>query len=292
MNDIEVRSVSELIPISDREFRLLTDLIYQRFGINLDDQKRSLVVGRLNKVLRKLGFTNFQDYHHYLMTDKTGEAQDTLINRISTNHTFFWREHDHFELLRDKVLPEVTQFLKSTNRRDLKIWCPGCSSGEEPYMLAMLAAEHFGKELGMWDVGILATDISACVLNRATEAVYSEENVSHLPIIYKRKYMLKQPDHTWRVSDKIRKMVMFRRLNLMRDSYPFKKKFRLIFCRNVMIYFDRETREALVGRFSQYMEEDGYLFIGHSESLSRTNSYYKYVQPAVYQKQRKGELVK
>jgi len=284
MQDIELQSIGSLLEISDREFNLLKNLIYSKFGINLGEQKRSLLVGRLNKIVRRLGLDNFKDYYNYLLNDTTGEALDTLINRISTNHTFFWRESDHFELFRDKVLPETIKKLKKDGRRDLRIWCPGCSSGEEPYMLAMLIAEHFGHELGRWEVGILATDISAKVLGCATQAVYSDENVSHLPALYRRNYLIKKPDDTWLVSDKIRRMIMFRRLNLMRDSYPFKRKFRLIFCRNVMIYFDRTTREALVGRFSRYMENGGYLFIGHSETLGRSNNYYRYVQPAVYQR--------
>jgi chemotaxis protein methyltransferase CheR len=278
----EEPQLGHLISISDREYRLLVELIYQRFGINLGEQKRSLVVGRLNKVLRKLGFDSFKDYYSYLVADKTSGALNTLINRISTNHTFFYRESDHFEFFKETVLPEMIAALKNKNRRDLRIWCPGCSSGEEPYMLAMIINEYFGQRLGFWEPKILATDISERVLKTAKAGIYVNENVSHLPPPYRNEYFTKLPDKTWAISEKVKEMILFRRLNLMRDSYPFKSKFHVIFCRNVMIYFDKTTRDALVHRFSDYMEGSGYLFIGHSESLGRDNTHFRYLRPAVY----------
>jgi chemotaxis protein methyltransferase CheR len=259
-------------------------LIYKRFGIDLGDQKRALVVGRLNKVLRKLGFTNFKDYYKYLMRDRSGQALDTLINRISTNHTFFNRESDHFEYFREVALPHICEILKNSGRTDLRIWCPGCSTGEEPYMLAILLNEFFDTQISLWNPRLLATDISNRVLEIARSGVYNRENISHLTPGLRNKYFQKHLDNTWVATDQIKNLILFRRLNLMRETYPFRGKFHVIFCRNVMIYFDQSTRDSLVARLSRYIEDDGYLFVGHSESLGRNNQYFQYIKPAVYRK--------
>ncbi len=282
--DFDTSQISHLITITDREYRMLCELIYDKFGINLGEQKRSLVTGRLNTVLKKLGFDQFNKYYEYILSDRTGKALDTLINRISTNHTYFNREKDHFDFFTGTVLSEITTIMKRAKRKDLRIWCPGCSSGEEPYMLAILLSEYFNKQLSLWDVKILATDISDRVLTIAKNGVYLDENTNKLPSGLKNKYFYKMQDNSYAVTDKIKNIITFRRLNLMRENYPFKGKFQVIFCRNVMIYFDHQTRDALVARFSRYMEDKGYLFIGHSETLGRDNRHYKYVKPAVYQK--------
>lgn len=285
MNSNEcIATLPGLTPISEQEYRLLTRLIYDRFGISLGEQKRSLVVGRLQKVLRKQGFTTFREYYDYVIGDRTGDALSTLITRISTNHTFFYREKDHFEYFSSSVLPHLADASKKRNRKFLRIWCPGCSSGEEPYTLAMLIAEFFGNQLSQWDVGVLATDISVRALEKARAGTYAHENVAHLPPALRNKYLRRKTDDDWTVKEQLREMVLFRRLNLMRETYPFKGKFQVIFCRNVMIYFDAATRAALVARFHRYTEEGGYLFIGHAETLGRGNPNYRYVKPAVYQK--------
>jgi len=279
--------VNELLSLSDQEFQQIRDLVYSWFGINLTEQKRALVVGRLNRVLRDLKFDTFQEYYDYIVKDDTGHALSVLVDRISTNHTFFYREHDHFDYLKSDILPELIDQQRHMGRKELRIWIAGCSSGEESYMIAMIVRDLLGGEYGQWDVGLLATDISTVALQKAEKGNYTGENVEHLPADYKRKYMSKMPDGTWQVADSLKKMITHRRLNLMRSSFPFKRQFHIIFCRNVMIYFDRPTREGLVERFHRYTVPTGYLFIGHSETLGRSNELYRYIKPAIYRREEK-----
>lgn len=274
----------ELIKLSDNEYKLISRLVYDKFGINLGEQKRSLIVGRLNKILKQHGLKSFKEYHDYVLRDSSGAALTTLIDRISTNHTFFYRENDHFEYFSKTAIPEIIADHERENRRDIRIWCAGCSSGEESYTLAMLLLEHLGQKLKLWDVSILATDISTKALKTAVNGVYFDENVSKLPKMLKNKYLNRQPDGRWAVNDRVKSLVLHRKLNLMGDSYPFKRKFQMIFCRNVMIYFDKPTRSGLINRFNKYMEDRGHLFIGHSETLGRDNSAFTYIQPALYRK--------
>ncbi len=270
--------------ISNDEFGKLRDLIHQRFGINLTEQKRSLLVGRLQKLMRKLNLSTFSDYYSYLKEDKTEGALGELVDLISTNHTYFNREKDHFDYFSQTALPAVIEKLKRENRKDLRIWCAGCSTGEEPYTLLMLMMEYLGSEYASWDAGILATDISDRALTIAKRGAYATDRVMQLPEPLRRKYFTAAGPDEMQVVDKIKREATFRRFNLMNTTFPFKKPFQMIFCRNVMIYFDQETREALVNRYHQVTEPEGYLFIGHSETLGRTQSLYRYLKPALYQK--------
>ncbi|MDO3378087.1 CheR family methyltransferase [Geoalkalibacter halelectricus] len=273
-----------LMSISDEEFELLRRLIKSRFGINLTDQKKSLVVGRLQKLLRSTGFASFHAYYEHLVNDKNEGALSELINRISTNHTYFNREKAHFDYFQQTALPAVVERLRQEGSRDLRIWCAGCSSGEEAYTLQMLMLEYFGGDYGRWDAGILATDISERVLSIAQAGIYPQERVMQLPEGLQRKYFRRLPDGSSQVVESVRNEVTLRRFNLMNERFPFKKPFHIIFCRNVMIYFDQPTRETLVGKFHQLTVPGGYLFIGHSETLGRNHSLYRYVMPAVFQK--------
>lgn len=283
MNIKEIKP-AEFVEVSDEEFKLIRDLIYKNIGINLTDEKRSLVNGRLQKILRKLNLKTFKEYYEFLVNDKSGEALSELANVISTNHTFFGREIDHFEFFVDVVLPEIEERAKKTNIYDIRVWSAGCSSGEEPYTLVMLMMEYFGKDYYKWQAGVLATDISLTVLEKAKRGVYPDERVQPLPDIFKKKYFKKLPSGEWEIIDAIKREVTYRRFNLMNETFPFKKPFDVIFCRNVMIYFDDKTREKLVDKFYNFTSHNGYLFIGHSETLNRTTTKYKYIKPAVYQK--------
>lgn len=274
-----------LMEISDQEFKLMRDLIYQRFGINLTDQKKSLMVGRLQKVIRASGFATFKEYYDHLLNDKSEKGLSELIDRISTNHTFFNREKEHFRFFVETALPTVVARLQKENRRDLRVWCAGCSTGEEPYMLLMLMAEFFGADYGQWSAGILATDISDRALSIARTGVYAEERIADVPEALRRKYFRRLPDGKWGVIDRLKNEATFRRFNLMNTRFPFKKPFHIIFCRNVMIYFDQPTRDALIGKFHQSTEPGGYLCIGHSETIGRSQSLYNYLMPATYQKE-------
>ncbi|MFH0883868.1 MAG: protein-glutamate O-methyltransferase CheR [bacterium] len=276
--------MAHLLELSDAEFTRIRQLVYSKFGINLTDQKRALVLGRLNKVLRDKGFNTFSEYYDYVTDDTSGKALSTLIDRISTNHTFFWRESDHFEYFANATLPDWVQRLRTISQKKFRIWIAGSSSGEESYLIAMLMREMLGKDLPQWDVGILATDISVTALEKAIRGVYTPENVNHLPDKLKINYMQQLPDGNWEVRDEIRQMVVYRRLNLMRPDFPFKGSFQVVFCRNVMIYFDRPTRDALIRKFHAYMDKGATLFIGHSETLGRTNSLFQYIKPAIYRR--------
>lgn len=276
-----------IMAISDEEFAHLRDLIQQRFGINLTDQKRSLLVGRLQKLMRRLNLTTFSAYYDYLKNDSSEAALGELVDLISTNHTYFNREKDHFDYFSQTALPQVISKLRQQNRKDLRIWCAGCSSGEEPYTLLMLMMEHLGSDYASWDAGILATDISDRALSTARRGVYEKDRVMQLPENLRRKYFAPAGPGEMAVIDRVKKEATFRRFNLMNTSFPFKKPFQMIFCRNVMIYFDQPTREALVRRYHQFTEPGGYLFIGHSETLGRSQKLYRYLKPALYQK---GEL--
>jgi chemotaxis protein methyltransferase CheR len=272
----------QLLPLTDFEYKLIRDLVYERFGISLGESKKSLIVGRLNKVLKDHGLASFKEYYDFVVADSSGKALEMLIDRISTNHTFFYREHDHFEFFLDTVLPAMKSQQQAW--KNMRVWCPGCSSGEEPYTLALLLMEFFGRDLPSWDVGVLATDISSRVLQKAAAGLYESESVERLPAAWSKKYFHRLPEGRCSVNDPVKKLVTYRRLNLMRQDYPFRGKFSVIFCRNVMIYFDQPTRNALVHRFHRYMEPGGYLFIGHSETLGRGDTYFRNIRPAVYQK--------
>lgn len=291
MNQPEASGLSQTIArnatmmtISDQEFNALRRLIYDRFGINLTDEKRSLLVGRLQKMLRTQKMATFQDYYDYLDTDTTGKAVSDLVNLVSTNYTYFNREKDHFDFFLNTALPAVCEKLKQQKRNDLRIWCAGCSTGEEPYTLLMLMHEYLGSQYSSWDAGILATDISERVLSTATQGIYPADRVASLPENLQRKYFSRRADGQMQVIDKLRNDVTFRRFNLMNKTFPFKKPFQIIFCRNVMIYFDQQTRNALVQRFHHSMEHNGYFFIGHSETLGRDSQFFRYLMPAAYQK--------
>lgn len=272
-----------MLTISDQEFKQLTDYIKANYGINLKSEKKTLLIGRLRNVLREKQFAGFADYFNYLITDKTGEAGITLIDKITTNHTFFMREADHFNFFRDRVLPYLAGAARD---KDLRIWSAGCSSGEEPYTLAMIIDEFFGLDKRWWDTKVLATDISSKVLEMASKGIYNNEGLAAMPAYWKLNYFEKYDSERSVLTKKIRDEVIFRKFNLMDEHFPFKRKFHTIFCRNVMIYFDNETKIKLVKKFYEVTEPGGYLFIGHSESLNRNETDYKYIMPAVYRKEK------
>lgn len=271
-----------MVTITEKEFRELTKYIQDNYGIYLREEKKTLVTGRLHSVLFENNCRSFSEYFKFLQADKTGKAVTTLINKITTNHTYFMRETEHFNYFRDKILP----YLESTVRdKDLRIWSAGCSTGEEPSTLAMIINDYFGKEKIFWDTKVLATDISDRVLESAKKGQYSSEQVASLPMNWRTNYFRKNSIEDSVLIDNIRNEIIYRKFNLMEDTFPFKKKFHVIFCRNVMIYFDNKTKMELVNKFYEMTEPGGYLFIGHSESLNREYTQYKYVLPAVYRKE-------
>jgi len=269
--------------ITDEEFRQLSDYVRENYGLNLPPEKRSLLVGRLQNILLQNGFESFSEYYQYLLEDKTGEGVKTLLNKLTTNYTFFLREPEHFNYLRQKILPTLKA--ACAREKDLRIWCAGCATGEEAYTIAMFLDEYFGLDKNEWDTKILAVDISTKSLETAIKGIYFTEQLANLPESWLRKYFRKIDQEKSIVVDRLRNEIIFRTFNLMNDVFPFKKKFHLIFCRNVMIYFDTATKIKLVEKFYQFTEPGGYLFIGHSESLNREETKYKYILPAIYKKE-------
>ncbi|MFX4262283.1 CheR family methyltransferase [Pelotomaculum propionicicum] len=274
----------EALRLNDEEFNLISSLVYNKFGIKLGEQKRALIIGRLQKVLHAGGFLNFKDYYNHVVSEPSGKALLTLVDKISTNHTFFFRENEHFDFFSGHVLPNIIRENQNRSKVSIRIWCAGCSSGEEPYTLAMVLSEFFKSDLKDVDIGILATDISVSALEKAMAGIYPAERMELVPPAYRQKYFKSLKDGNWEIKPNLKKMVLFRRLNLIRPDFPFKGLFNLIFCRNVMIYFDKETQRDLISRFHRYTEPNGFLFIGHSETLDRSTGLYKYIMPSIYQK--------
>jgi chemotaxis protein methyltransferase CheR len=270
--------------ISTTDFQAIRDLVYDRFGINLTPKKKALVVGRLQKVLRERGFADFGAYYAWLIADQTGEGLDELASRISTNHTFFFREKSHFEYFSKTLLPAAVARHEAAGQRELRIWCAGCASGEEPYTLMMLMMEFFGDQFDRWQPKLLATDISARALRVAMSGTYAAERVAGLPAVLRNRYFRQEADGRMQVTERVRRSIVFRQHNLMDKVFPFKKPFDAVFCRNVMIYFDRATRNDLVTRYYRHTATGGHLFIGHSETLTRGETPWTYVMPAVYTK--------
>jgi chemotaxis protein methyltransferase CheR len=272
----------ENIDITNEEFAFIKELIYRNSGITLTDQKKIFVVSRLQKSIKALGFNTFSEYLLYLRYNPSEIS--TLINLISTNHTFFYREERHFDYFLKTALPNVVAQLKEKGDNDLRIWCAGCSTGEEAYLLEILLQEFFGKEYFIWNAGILATDISGRVLDVSKAGIYHENRFEKMPPELKNKYFFKIKEDHWKVANKIKNEVTFRRFNLMNENFPFKKPFHIIFCRNVMIYFDLETRIKLTKKFHRFIVPNGYLFIGHSETIGREQNLFKFIKPAVYRR--------
>ena len=266
--------------ITDKEFLLIRDYIKDNYGINLTGEKKSLVYSRLKNTLDKLGLKDFTEYYNYLLKDKTGNASMTFIDKMTTNHTFFMREIDHFEYLKSTVLPYIE---RTAEDKDVRIWCAGCSSGEESYTLEMILTDYFINK-GNWNTELLATDISTVVLNKAIKGIYSNDKIKTLNENWKKNYFKPIDSNRVQVIDEIKNKITYRKFNLMNSKYPFKRKFQTIFCRNVMIYFDDETRTNLVKRFYDSSEKGAYLFIGHSETLNNIKTDYEYIMPAVYRK--------
>ncbi len=268
--------------ITEKEFVELTNYIKRQYGIHMKEEKRTLLIGRLQQVLHQNNFSSFTEFIEHVKSDKTGHALVELADKITTNHTFFMRETNHFQFFQAYILPELTDRLKD---KDIRIWSAGCSSGQEPYTLAMILSDYYGKEKMMWNTQILATDISSRSLLQAASGEYPTEQIGTLPARWRESYFKVKTPTTSVICDKLKAEVIYRKFNLMEPVFPFKKRFHVIFCRNVMIYFDNPTKEELVDKFWDQLEYGGYLFIGHAESLNRDKTKFRYVMPAVYRKE-------
>ncbi|WP_024655739.1 CheR family methyltransferase [Borrelia hispanica] len=271
------------IKINQEEFYRLSKIIYNNFGINLSEKKKLLIESRLSSTIKAKNLTNFTEYINYLENQKNQISLIELVDKISTNHTYFFREPNHFEFLANNLLPKMIKRITQTQEKEIRIWSAGCSSGEEAYTIAMILNEYINNNKIQCKAKILATDISITVLREAKEGIYPEDRVKTLPKYLKIKYLNKLENDKFEVKDELKEMTVFKKLNLMNDVFPFNKKFDLIFCRNVMIYFDEQTRNKLADKFNKYLKDDSYLLIGHSETI-RGNKNLEYVMPATYKK--------
>jgi len=272
------------LDITDTEFLQIRRLVYDLCGINLTDGKKELVKTRLGKRIRNGPFKSFQDYYQYVLSDESGQELVHMLDSITTNYTFFFREQGHFDYLRQNVLPELIHKRKMTERK-LRFWSAACSSGEEPYSIAITILESIEQPY-LWDISVLATDISTKVLKVAETGIYPASRLQNLTDSLTKKYFLKG-EGAWKdymkVKDELRKLVQFRRANLIEPFDP-PQPFDCIFCRNVMIYFDKKTQRELIHRLYECLNEGGILLVGHSESLTGIEHPFKYVRPSVYRK--------
>jgi chemotaxis protein methyltransferase CheR len=271
------------LDLTDKEFQLFREIIYRETGINMSDKKRKLIVARLSKRLRALNLSSFTDYYRYLNESPDADNEIVnLINRVTTNKTDFFRERQHFDFLLQQLYPQMIEQGRKTGVRRLRIWSAGCSSGEEPYTLAMVTSKAFKAERG-WDIKILATDLDTEMLGKAVAGVYTTQAVSPVPREYLVKYFSRKAD-SYEVKPGLKSMVAFRRLNLMDVTFPMKRPFDIIFCRNVIIYFDSKTKEELLNKFHRHLKDGGYMFVGHSESLMHMKDKFRYLKHTIYQK--------
>ncbi|MBT0664726.1 protein-glutamate O-methyltransferase CheR [Geobacter pelophilus] len=274
--------VPDNLQISDELFQLFVEFIYDFAGIRLNDQKKTLVTSRFQKRLRALGLTSYHDYYKRVKLDQ--DECVMMLNCITTNTTKFFRENHHFELLRDELIPSLLESRRST--RKIRIWSAGCSTGEEPYSIAISVWESFLEcfpdadpydPFCGWDVRILATDISTDVLAAAQRGLYNIDQIpAGVPKELLQRYFLKgSKDFSGMVTVKemLKRIIRFRRLNFKDATYPFSGKFDIIFCRNVMIYFDEAMKSQLLNKFHHYLAHDGHLFLGHSETMFASNQF-------------------
>jgi chemotaxis protein methyltransferase CheR len=283
MMDSELKNLSldyYSLKLSSKQFDKISRLVYQISGIDLHEGKEELVKARLLKRLRHLKISNFDHYLKYMANDKSGVEVGAMVDVLTTNKTHFFRESEHLEFLRDEIIPGLSD-------DPIRIWSAGCSSGEEPYSIAIVLSEAI-RDIEKRDIRILATDISDRMMERAREGLYDEETLKTLPSMFKHKYFKNvetRAGHSrrYKVCPQLQSIVSFAKLNLM-EEWPMRGLFDAIFCRNVMIYFDKPTQEKLVKRFWSMLPEGGYLLTGHSESLTFMAHEYRYLKPAVYQK--------
>ncbi len=279
---VEAADKDEVRPLAPQEFDQIRQLAYRTFGLDLKTGKEELVSARLRKLVRGGGFHCFQDYYRSIVQDRTGKSLLAMIDALATNHTSFLREPDHFQFLRDQVVPALG------TRDPIEVWSAACSTGEEVWTLAMVLNEALPHRR----VRITASDISNKALGFAQRAVYPAERCHGVSALWLSRYFTAEgrPPASYQVAPALRAQAAFRRINLV-ESYSWPQSFPIIFCRNVMIYFDRQTQERVIAGLSRHLEPGGYLFVGHAESLTRVSHSLEYVRPAIYRKPGKKEAM-
>lgn len=267
---------------SDAHFGVIREFVTEHTGIVLTEAKKDMVYGRLSKFIRKQFEGSFDGFCQTLKQGDEATA-DFVINAITTNLTSFFRENHHFEYLASHILPDICQHHRPHKR--LRIWSAGCSTGEEPYSIAIMLRESM-PDVDDWDVKILATDLDANVVKHASEGIYNRERISALPAERQKRWFIKgrgDKEGLVRVNSEIRNMITFKRLNLL-HTWPMKGLFDIIFCRNVVIYFDKSTQGVLFDRYADILQPNGHLFIGHSETLYKVSDRFTSLGHTVYKK--------
>lgn len=278
MSDVQEREFR----FNRKDFKYISGLIYDQVGIVLADHKFDMMYARLARRLRQLGLGSVKEYIAYFSSPEGRDELPNLVNAMTTNLTRFFREAHHFETLSQECLAACVQQAEKSGTRKLRIWSAGCSSGMEPYSIAMTLANSV-PQLGSWDALILATDIDTGMLERAREGLYAKSDLSDVPPAIRKKFMRRAGADQLRVDDALKNLIRFKKLNLLHD-WPFKGKFDAIFCRNVLIYFDKQTRDDLVSRFVDQLLPGGYLFLGHSEALAGEKAGLKSVGRSSFRK--------
>ncbi len=269
--------------LSSQDFARLSNFIYSQYGIKMPEAKHIMLQSRLQKRLRALHIPNFAEYVDFVFSQRGSEEVIHMMDVVSTNKTDFFRENQHFEFLLDNVLPEI---VVDQHQSILKVWSAGCSSGQEPYTIAMVMSEFAQKQRG-FDFQILGSDISTIVLEKAVQAIYPEEQAEVIPYDLKKKYLLRSKDRTKptvRMAPEIRRKVSFSRQNFMDDVYDAPVNFDIIFCRNMLIYFDRATQEKVINKLCRHLRKDGFFFLGHSESVTGIDVPLKQIKPTVFRR--------
>ncbi len=270
--------------LDHKDFVRLSEFITREFGIKMPPVKKIMLQSRLQKRLKDLGFEKFSDYTDYLFSKKGLEEEVIhMIDLVSTNKTDFFRENNHFEYLLNSVLPDLCHH---GAKDSLKVWSAGCSSGEEAYTLAIVLSEYKHRN-PYFDFSVYATDISTRMLKTAMMAIYNEDRTDNIPMAIKTKYFLRsknKEEKKVRIIPELREKVMFARLNLIDDCYTTPFVFDIVFCRNVLIYFDRDIQEKIILKLCSRIKKEGYLFLGHSESIAGLNLPLRHVIPTVFTK--------
>ena len=273
------------VHLSEKTFRKFSTFIHSRYGIKLPPVKRIMLESRLRKRLRALNIPDFDAYADYVLCGDNPDELVNMANVVSTNKTDFFREPHHFTTLTAQVLPELLS-RKTKKSEPIKLWSAACSTGEEPYTLAMVLSEFAGEHHRI-SFNILATDLSTKVLHHAARAVYAESRITPIEMDLRRKYLLRSRDplaHTVRIVPALRNTIRFRQMNFLEDAFPDDESFDIIFCRNVLIYFDRETQKKILSKMCATLRPEGYLFIGHSESLYGLDLPVRTIKSTLYQK--------
>lgn len=268
--------IGDIDPLSEFEFKKLKELIYDNTGIFLKDTKVQMVNSRLQKRLKTLGINSYKAYYEYLVKEDDGAELIEMINSITTNKTDYFREKHHFDYLLNTILPKLkTTCYSSSSTLNIRIWCAASSTGEEPYTIAMVLKDYFENNTG-WSLKVLASDIDTRVLAAAKQGVYSSQQISPIPVELLKKYFYKgegENEGLFKVKEKIKDIIDFRKINLIDDTYPINSQVDVIFCRNVFIYFDKETIEKILEKFYRHLKPGGYLFIGHSETMDLAEKF-------------------